>query len=74
MRLLINHLNLKSNNVKELLRVLKEVFLAIVLTTLFFLFVILVTPFAALILVGMFVWDLIELLLFGYRLLKDLIY
>lgn len=74
MRLLINHLNLKSNNMKELLRVLKEAFLVIVLTTLFFLFAILVTPFVALILVGMFVWDLIELLLFGYRLLKDLIY
>lgn len=59
---------------KELLRVLKESFLAIVLTTLFFLFVILVTPFAVLILVGMSVWGLIELLLFGYRLLKDLIY
>lgn len=73
MRLLINHLNLKLNNMKELLRVLKEAFWAIVLTTLFFLFVILVTPFAALILVGMFVWGLIELLLFGYRLLKNLI-
>lgn len=58
---------------KELLRVLKEAFWAIVLTTLFFLFVILATPFAALILVGMFVWGLIELLLFGYRLLKNLI-
>lgn len=59
---------------KELLRVLKELVLAIILTALFFLFVILITPFVALALVGIFVWGIIELLLFGYRLLKNSIY
>lgn len=59
---------------RNFLILLKELLLGIILTTLFFLFVILVTPFAALILVGMFVWGLIELLLFGYRLLKNSIY
>lgn len=56
---------------RNFLILLKELLLGIILTTLFFLFVILVTPFVALILVGMFVWGLIELLLFGYRLLKN---
>lgn len=56
---------------RNFLILLKELLLGIILTTLFFLFVILVTPFAALILVGIFVWGLIELLLFGYRLLKN---
>lgn len=59
---------------RNLLILLKELLLSIILTTLVFLFIGLMVPVAGLFMIGLFIWGLVELLMFGYRLLKDLIY
>lgn len=59
---------------RNLLILLKELLLCIILTTLVFIFIGLMVPVVGLFMIGLFVWGIIELLMFGYRLLKDLVY
>lgn len=52
----------------------KKLLLGIILIALVFLFACLIVPVVGLFMIKLFVQETIELLIFGYRLLKDLIY
>lgn len=59
---------------RTLLVLLKEMILGIVLTALVFIFIGLMTPFVGLFMVALFIWAIIELLIFCYKLIRDLIF
>jgi hypothetical protein len=59
---------------RTLLVLLKEMVLGIVLTALVFIFIGLMTPFVGLFMVALFIWAIIELLIFCYKLIRDLIF
>ena len=59
---------------RTLLVLLKEMILGIILTALVFIFIGLMTPFVGLFMVVMLVWVIIEILIFCYKLIRDLIF
>lgn len=59
---------------RTILVLLKEIFIGVILTALVFIFIGLITPFVGLFIVVMLVWAIIELLIFCYKLIRDLIF
>ena len=59
---------------KTLLLLLKEMILGVILTVLVFIFIGLMTPFVGLFMIIIFVWAIVEILIFCYKLIRDLIF
>jgi hypothetical protein len=59
---------------RTLLTLLKEVILGVILTVLVFIFIGLMTPFVGLFMIVLFIWAIAEILIFCYKLIRDLIF
>lgn len=59
---------------KTLLVLLKEMILGVILTALVFIFICLMAPFVGIFMVILLVWVIVELLIFCYKLIRDLIF
>lgn len=59
---------------KTLLVLLKEIILGVILTTLVFIFICLMVPFVGIFMVILLVWVIVEILIFCYKLIRDLIF
>ena len=59
---------------RTLLALLKEVIIGVILTALVFVFICLMTPFVGLFMVVLFIWVIVEILIFCYKLIRDLIF
>lgn len=59
---------------KTLFALLKEMTLGVILTALVFIFIGLMTPFVGLFMIILFIWGFVELLGFGYKLIRNLIF
>lgn len=59
---------------RTLLALLKEIILGVILTTLVFIFICLMVPFVGIFMVILLVWAIVELLIFCYKLVRDLIF
>lgn len=59
---------------RALLVLLKEMILGVILTALVFIFIGLMAPFVGVFMIVLFIWAIIELLIFCYKLIRDLIF
>lgn len=59
---------------KTLLALFKEVIIGVILIALVLIFIVLMTPFVGVFMIVLFVWAIIEILIFCYKLIKNLIF
>lgn len=59
---------------KTLLALFKEVIIGVILIALVLIFIVLMTPFVGAFMIVLFVWVIIEILIFCYKLIKNLIF
>lgn len=59
---------------RTILILLKEMILGVILTALVFIFIGLMTPFVGIFMVVMLIWVVVEVLIFCYKLIRDLIF